>query len=155
MKAVRSGEAGREDRAAHRRRRRCPTAAAEKGAEEARRLLSGPITLRSGGKNVGKVQPKELAPALVIGECDAGACKVRIDADKLASAIRKRRQEAGARPRRRALARVTARKVRVVPAKNGLALHPIDTARLVRNAGLANDGAAHGRGRAARRPSPR
>ncbi len=31
---------------------------------------------------------------------------------------------------------VNGRKVRIVPAKNGLALHPIDTARLVRNAGL-------------------
>ncbi len=114
-----------------------PTAAAEKGAAEARLLLSGPIQLRSKGKNVGKVQPKELAPALVVGECDAGACKVRVDADKLAGVIQ---QDVKKLERDPVDARwvVNGRRVRIVPAKNGLALHPVDTARLVRNAGLAS-----------------
>jgi vancomycin resistance protein YoaR len=116
-----------------------PTVAAEKGAEEARQLLAGPITLSSGGKAVGKITPKELAPAIVIGECTADACKVRVNAERLAKAIgtdvkRLEREPVDASWR------VSGKTARVIPAKNGLALHPIDTARLVRNAGLAGAG---------------
>jgi vancomycin resistance protein YoaR len=114
------------------------TAAAEKGAAEARQLLSAPIVLRSKGKSVGKVEPKELAPAIVIGECEGGACKVRVDADKLAGIVARDARKLEREPVDAGF-RVSGRRVRIVAHKNGLALHPIDTARLVRNAGLTTD----------------
>ena len=127
-----------------------PTTAAEKGAEEARRLLAGPITLRSGGKSVGKITPKELAPAIVIGECTADACNVRVNAEKLAKAIGTDVKKLEREPVD-ASWKVSGKTARVIPAKNGLALHPIDTARLVRNAGLvAAERRPHRGGRAAR-----
>ncbi len=116
-----------------------PTEAAEKGAAEARQLLSGPIVLRSEGKAVGRIQPKELAPAIVIGDCSDGACKVRLDADRLARVVAPDVKKLEREPVD-ASWKVSGNRARVVPAKNGIALHPIDTARLVRNAGLEADG---------------
>ena len=117
--------------------------------------LAGPITLRSGGKNVGKVTPKELAPAIVIGECDADACKVRIDADKLAKRHRRRREEARARAGRRQAGACPARRRAWCRRRTAWRCTPsTPRASCATPACAASDGRAGG-GRPARRPSPR
>jgi vancomycin resistance protein YoaR len=114
------------------------TEAAEKGAVEARQLLSAPIVLHAKGKVLGRIQPKELAPAVVVGDCGGGICNVRLDADRLAKVVAPDVKKIEREPVD-ATWKVAGKRARVVPARNGLAMHPIDTARLVRNAGLETD----------------